>query len=98
MNDFIEKINPYSFTGSAILVGLILIQELDASEQSSIGNWLQLVGLTIQTYASQVVVVQNKDSSKEKQTTFSQRADFDTLCRVIDEMKQQLESWRATSK
>ena len=96
MNDFLNKINPYSFTGSAILIGLILIQELDAAEQSSIGNWLQLIGLTIQTYASQVAVVQqdnSTDNAKQKDA-----ANFDTLCDVIDKMKNQLETWKEDTK
>lgn len=45
MNKLISDINPYTFTGSAILIGFLLVNELPASEQSSVGNWLQLVGL-----------------------------------------------------
>lgn len=56
-----EKINlniePYTFTTSAFLVGLALTNELSEIEQISVGNWLQFVGLTIQTYSEQKVFV-----------------------------------------
>ena len=64
MQKVVFNIGPYSFTTSAFIIGLILARELSIEEQDSIGNWLQLIGLTMQTYASQnVTLVTNKDSS-----------------------------------
>lgn len=54
MEKIIFNIEPYSFTLSAVVAGLLLTKELSNSEQDSFGNWLQLVGLVVQTYASQV--------------------------------------------
>lgn len=66
-----EKINfnidPYTYTGSAFLIGLVLANKLSSLEQVSVGNWLQLVGLTIQTYSSQNDLLnQKQDNDLEK--------------------------------
>lgn len=60
------NIGPYSFTTSAFIIGIILVQQLSIEEQDSIGNWLQLIGLTMQTYASQkITLAANDDNSKK---------------------------------
>lgn len=82
MENSLLHIDPYSFTGSAVLIGLILSNELSELEQSSVGNWLQLVGLTIQTYQSQKAVVDQKDQE--------QSSDLDTIKSVIDKIKAEL--------
>ena len=69
MERIVFNVGPYSFTTSAFLIGLLLVQELSIEEQDSIGNWLQLVGLTMQTYASQKVTLDvNNDTTKEDNT------------------------------
>ena len=70
MEKIVFNVGPYSFTTSAFLIGLLLVQELSIEEQDSIGNWLQLVGLTMQTYASQQITIDaskidNKDKSND---------------------------------
>ncbi len=66
MERIVFNVGPYSFTTSAFLIGLLLVQELSIEEQDSIGNWLQLVGLTMQTYASQKVTLDvNEETTKE---------------------------------
>ena len=66
MERILFNVGPYSFTTSAFLIGLLLVQELSIEEQDSIGNWLQLVGLTMQTYASQKVTLDvNNETTKE---------------------------------
>lgn len=53
MEKIVFNIEPYTFTTSAFLIGILLVKDLSNEEQDSVGNWLQLVGLTMQTYASQ---------------------------------------------
>ena len=66
MERILFNVGPYSFTTSAFLIGLLLVQELSIEEQDSIGNWLQLVGLTMQTYASQKVTLDvNNETTKD---------------------------------
>ena len=79
--------NPYTFTGSAFFIGLILANELNALEQTTIGNWLQLAGMTIQTYASQVALVQANQDSDQNQTSDN---DLDQIKKAISRIEEEL--------
>ncbi len=84
MKKIIIDIDPYTFTGSALVIGLVLVNELSPNEQGSVGNWLQLVGLVMQTYASQVTTLEgdNTDNSSN---------DIDTLKDAVDKISKELE-------
>lgn len=90
MKNLLFDLNPYSFTGSAIIIGLFLINELTPEEQNSIGNWLQLIGLTIQTYASQQALLVSKEEDKKNQDCNTNSDDLETLNKVIDKIKEEL--------
>ena len=81
------NINPYTFTGSAFFIGLILANELDPLEQASIGNWLQLAGMTIQTYASQVALVNANDQNNDQDNA----DDLDRIKRAISKINEELD-------
>ncbi len=86
MERIVFNVGPYSFTTSAFLIGLLLVQELSIEEQDSIGNWLQLVGLTMQTYASQKVTLDvNNDTTKEDNTN------IDALKKTIKNIEEKLD-------
>ena len=82
MNYSLNQIDPCTFTGSAVLIGLILAKELNYLEQDSVGNWLQLIGLTIQTYQSQQAVVDQKNNTDQK--------DLDAVKRAIEKINEEL--------
>ncbi|MEG0994899.1 MAG: hypothetical protein RSE91_02915 [Bacilli bacterium] len=67
MKKNIFDVEPYTFTGSAIIIGILLTKELANNEQDSVGNWLQLVGQILQTYSSKASII--LDDNKEKETT-----------------------------
>jgi len=52
--------NPRSFTLSAVIIGYVLIDELTANEQNSLGNWLILVGQILETNSAQQQVVEER--------------------------------------
>lgn len=85
MKNNVFNVDPYTFTGSAIIIGLLLTQELSVEEQDSVGNWLQLIGLIMQTYASQVATL---DASKETKNNI----DIETLKKAIKKMEEKLKS------
>ncbi len=60
MKSVLANVEPYTFTGSAIIIGLLLTQEFTIEDQASIGNWLQLIGLTTQTYSSQAALIESE--------------------------------------
>ncbi len=85
MGEIVFNVGPYSFTTSAFLIGILLSQELSLEEQDSIGNWLQLVGLTMQTYASQKSVIDtDNDVDKDK------RYDIEALKKAVKNIEEKL--------
>ena len=89
MERIVFNVGPYSFTTSAFLIGLLLVQELSIEEQDSIGNWLQLVGLTMQTYASQQITVDaSKIDNKDKSNDSS---DIEKLKKTIKDIEEELD-------
>ena len=92
MKRIIFNVGPYSFTTSAFLIGLLLVQELSIEEQDSIGNWLQLVGLTMQTYASQKVTLDVNDITNEDNTNKSDDVtNIDALKKTIKNIEDKLD-------
>lgn len=89
MNKIILNIDPTTFTGSAIVIGFLLVNTLDNDEQDSIGNWLQLVGLVMQTYASQVTTVQS--GSSDDTNNKEKSSDITTIKDAINKINKKLE-------
>lgn len=89
MERIVFNIEPNSFATSAFLIGLILSQKLSLEEQDSIGNWLQLVGLIMQTYASQQITIDaSKIDSKDKSNDGS---DIEKLKKTIKDIEEELD-------
>ena len=89
MERIVFNVGPYSFTISAFLIGLLLVQELSLEEQDSIGNWLQLVGLTMQTYASQQITI---DASKiDNKDISNDSSDIEKLKKTIKDIEEELD-------
>ena len=89
MERIVFNIEPNSFATSAFLIGLILSQKLSLEEQDSIGNWLQLVGLTMQTYASQQITIDaSKIDNKDKSNDGS---DIEKLKKTIKDIEEELD-------
>lgn len=90
MKDFFFGLDPYTFTGSAIVIGFYLNNVLASEEQASIGNWLQLIGLTIQTYASQVTNLEAERKKTKQDSKCNNTTDLDTLSKAIDKIQEEL--------
>ena len=89
MEKIVFNIEPNSFATSAFLIGLILSQKLSLEEQDSIGNWLQLVGLTMQTYASQQITI---DASKiDNKDISNDSSDIEKLKQTIKDIEEELD-------
>lgn len=89
MEKIVFNIDPTSFTTTAFLIGILLVQDLSNEEQDSVGNWLQLVGLTMQTYASQYSTLHQNDTNGS--TTTNNNNDLDTLRKAIHKIEKELE-------
>lgn len=60
MNHFPPNINPELFSITAMIVGLIIEDDYNASELNAIGNWLILVGQITLTTAAQQQLIDNR--------------------------------------
>lgn len=60
MNEFPSNVNPELFTLTAMIVGLVIEDDFNASELNSIGNWLILVGQITLTTAAQQQLIDNR--------------------------------------
>ena len=69
---------------------MILVQRLSIEEQDSIGNWLQLVGLTMQTYASQKATLDANNSPQQDNSS-----DIETLKKAIKGIEEELDKFCA---
>jgi hypothetical protein len=60
--DKLFNINPTVSTLCSYLVGLLLVGDLTASEQSALGNWIFLVGQTLITHGASQAIIENRIS------------------------------------
>lgn len=89
MEKIVFNIDAYSFTTTAFLIGILLVQELSNEEQNTVGNWLQLVGLTMLTYASQYSMLHQNDTNENN--NINSTDDLDTLRKAIHKIEKELE-------
>ena len=70
--NFPPNINPNFFALSATLVGVALVDDFSAAEQSAIGNWLMLVSQYIITHAAQQNLIESRLDKKNININSSQ--------------------------
>lgn len=89
----IPNVPPKFFSLSAVSVGIILIGDLNATEQNALGNWLMLVAQVLCTNAFYMQLVQerNNSSGMSKEETINMLKNMvDALNKEINEMKNNL--------
>mgnify|MGYP005793426629 FL=1 len=59
-SNFPPNIDPQSFSLLAIAVGAAVVGDLNANEQNSVGNWLELVGQYILTHAAHQQLIESR--------------------------------------
>jgi len=64
----IPNVSSNTFTLSAIIVGLLLIDDTTASEQNALGNWLMLVAQVLCTDAYYKQVQNERENFNEEDT------------------------------
>ena len=72
----IPNVSSNTFTLSAIVVGLLLIDDTTASEQNALGNWLMLVAQVLCTdaYYKQVQNERNEFNEEDTKTLLKKMA------------------------
>ena len=60
MNNFPPNINPTTYNLIAVAIGIVLVGDLNANEQNSLGNWFMLLGQYLATNASQQQLIESR--------------------------------------
>lgn len=76
LTGFIYSLPPKTFTLVSVLLGFVLIDDLPADKQNSLGNFIILVGQVIATNATQQSYVDNQKPDEEKE---QMKNDIETL-------------------
>ncbi len=58
--NFPPNIHPTTYNLIAIAVGILLVNDLNANEQNSLGNWLLLLGQYLATNAAQQQLIESR--------------------------------------
>lgn len=86
MKNIPPSINSLTFTGSAVVIGFILIDDLTINEQNAVGDWLMLVGQVLQTNASQQQVLEDRQTDCTKGSN-----DIDLIKKSINCINKEIE-------
>lgn len=62
----IPDVPPEAFTGSAVIIGYLLIDDTTANEQNALGNWLMLIAQILCTNAYFMQVQNERGNNLEK--------------------------------
>ena len=92
--NLIPNIPPKAFSGSAIIIGYLLIDDLTANEQNALGNWLMLVAQVLSTNAFyQQVMTERKlknSNQKENNNNYNNTEETNTI-QILEKMVKALE-------
>ena len=76
---FLPNIKPCTFTGTAVLVGYLLIDDLTSAEQSALSAWLTLVADVLAANSSWLDVLQERrDAYQDMLDKIKEASDDDT--------------------
>ncbi len=92
------SIDPKIYTLSAIIVGYLLIDDLTAIEQISVGRWFILVGQVLGTNGSQKLVLKERENgdpfnmrSSNTGNNNSTASELELLKRTLAKIQRQIE-------
>ena len=67
--NLIPNVPPKAFTLSSVVVGFLLIDDLNANEQNALGNWLMLVAQLLCTNAAYMQLQQQRATGNPDNVT-----------------------------
>lgn len=86
------KLDSYSFTGMAVIVGYLLTNEFGVLEQAALGAWFNVVGDILASNSSFSAILEeqgdNFDLEGQKDDT---EIDLETIDKAIDKLKESIE-------
>lgn len=89
--NLIPDIPPKLFTGSAIVVGYLLIDDLTANEQNALGNWLMLTAQVLCTNAFYKQVAQERQTAPNNTSnSMSKEEQIAVLSKMVSALNKEI--------
>lgn len=86
----LPQLNSKTFTLSAVVVGILLIGDLNPTEQNALGNWFELVGQILETNGSYTFNDQNGDNSNNNSSNDTEQT-INLLKKTINAMQKEID-------
>ena len=86
-NKFPPNTDPNVFAFTAAIIGAIISDEFNAQELNSIGNWFELLGQYLLTYAAQKQLINSRNSS--------QTQDLNSILKAIKKIEDELKRYKS---
>ncbi len=91
--NIIPNVSPKAFSFSAVVVGYLLIDDLTASEQNALGNWLMLTAQVLCTNAFYKQVQQERTS--QINSSISGEESIKILKKMVDALNQEINNLKS---
>jgi len=90
---YLPNLDPFSFTGTAVILGYLLTNDFTIDEQAALGAWFNVVGDILASNASWASVLESRQpSSKDDQN------DLEVLKEAVDKLKESIEKLQEEKK
>lgn len=96
---YIPNLDPFSFTGTAVILGYLLTNEFTIDEQAALGAWFNVIGDILASNSAWAAVLEvratvvNDDTDKD-----DEKEDLDVLNQAIDKLKESIEKLQEEKK
>lgn len=96
---YIPNLDPFSFTGTAVILGYLLTNEFTIDEQAALGAWFNVIGDILASNSAWAAVLEvratvvNDDTDKD-----DEKEDLDVLNQAIDKLKESIEKLQDEKK
>ncbi len=93
MKNFLYDISPPTYSLSAIAIGFILSNDLNPSEQNTVGNWFMLVGQVLCTNAAQQQIINQNNNNSNNSNEHIVNDSMDTIKRSINKINNEIKQF-----
>lgn len=90
--NLIPNIPAKQFTLSAIIIGYILIDDLNPAEQNTLGNWFMLIGQILCTNSAQQQVINNRNGTSNSSNQHTVNSDNLNINEQINMMQKTIDA------
>lgn len=84
----IPNISPYSFTGTAVILGYLLTNDFTISEAAALGAWFNVIGDILASNSAWAAVLEERSILNDDS---SDKDDLEVLKQAIDKLKENIE-------